>query len=530
MLILLALLAVTILLQGIFADPAVAAPPDVDVEVVPSSVELPTEGGAKAFLVVRNPSEDLLRDVRVTSSTDAGVKVEFEDSRSLGELAPESAHTWTFLVQRKEEGSIPGTVHFRVEYDWVPEGGTREVPQTAFASLSTKSRAPTTVDDAAEVQVKGGIASLTLSGQRPGKLFLAIKNKSDVPVNVKDIVPKGPKVEQEDIIRFECDEPRLLTSDCSPKGKSIRIEPYKSYVTLINATPRGRVTPGQYVLLFEVPVRWGWTDAKREGTLIATQAASVEVFGESGILTALGVPFLLGLPGVLVVATWDLLWRSFPWRAKDEMPPFPVTINTPQFWVVALSISGVVVYLYSLAFNHDYLQLYGFWDIAAVWVISVLLFGVLVYVVYYQWKVRSRRARIPCEEDEPIQILEKLKNQGRGIKLDRTEVKLEEKLTKLFLLQPLSDDEKKIWVGPYIVVEWAQGQLTEQDRQLREQIRKKLNENDPGFLAKLLQQGKDAGILAVRWDTSKLPGKPFRIKTEDVKGGAVEPDIIVVTR
>jgi hypothetical protein len=554
LLVLLASLVITLSVQVILADPAIAAPPEVGVEVVPRSVAFPSQGDAEALLVVRNPSADPLRNVQATSLTDAGVRIVPEETKPLTELAPEGEHTWTFLLEQTGTESIPGTVHFRVNYDWVTQGGNREVPQTAFGSLETKARAPANASDAAEVQVKSGIETLNQSS--PGTLFLVIQNKSDVPVSVTNIVPKGPtanppstgllgwlrsklsrggeaKSEQREyMVRFDCEATQRITEQCSVKGGAIPVAPYKSFVTAVNVTPKERVTPGKYVLLFEVPIQWGWPDATREGTLVATQSASIEVFGEAGILKVLGVPFLLALPGFLVVGTWDLLWRSYPWRPKDEMPAFPVTINTPQFWIVALSISGVVVYLYSLAFNVNYLQLYGFGDILLVWVISVGLFGVLLYLIYRRGQILYRRGRVPSEKDGPIQVLEKLGKRGMRLGLDRTEVKLNEKPTKLFLLEPRNEDEKKIWVGPYIVVEWPKinGEQLRAQEQLREQVRGLLKpDGDPGSLAQLLKQGKNARSLEVGWDKSKLPGRPLRIKTDDVKEGATEPDIIVVT-
>jgi hypothetical protein len=554
LLVLLASFVVTSSVQGILADPAIAAPPEVDVEVVPSSVAFPTQGDAEALLVVRNPSTDPLRNVQATAFTDAGVRVVPEETKPLTELVPEGEHTWAFLLEQTGTGSIPGTIHFRVDYDWVTQGGNRIVPQTAFGSLETKARAPANASDAAEVQVKSGIETLTQSS--PGTLFLVIQNKSDVPVGVKNIVPKGPSANppsmglwgwlrskfslgdeaksetREDMVRFDCEATQRITEQCSVKGGAIPVAPYKSFVMAVNVTPKERVTPGKYVLLFDVPIQWGWPGATREGTLVASQSASIEVFGEAGILKVLGVPFLLALPGFLVVGTWELLWRLYPWRPKDEMPAFPVTINTPQFWIVALSISGVVVYLYSLGFNVDYLQLYGFGDILLVWVISVGLFGVLGFLVYRQGQIWYRRGRVPSEKDDPIQVLEKLGKRGLRIRLDRTEVNLNEKHTKLFLLEPRNEDEKKIWVAPYIVVEWSK--MNEAQREAQEQLREQVSghlkpDSDPGSLAKLLKQGENARSLEVRWDKSKLPGRPLRIKTDDVKEGTAEPDIIVVT-
>lgn len=62
---LLALVA-TLFAQAAHTDSAWAQPPQVLVEVIPSSVELPSKGEAQAVVVLRNSSTETLHDIRLS--------------------------------------------------------------------------------------------------------------------------------------------------------------------------------------------------------------------------------------------------------------------------------------------------------------------------------------------------------------------------------------------------------------------------------------------------------------------------------
>jgi hypothetical protein len=499
----------------------------VNVEVIPSSVDLPPKGDAQVLAVVTNGTSEPMRNVRLSTFSNAGVKATLQENaeEEVQELAPEGEHTWPLEITRTRTGPTAGTVQLRVDYNLVKENGTRVIPQTVFGTLETKSRVPTTVDEVAEAQVRTTLGAL--SQQRPGSVYLTVRNKSDVPLRLQGFSLTVPA----NNVTFDCQETEFIAANCAIKGGEVTITPNKNRTIALNLNAKDKVTPGKYLLLFELPVKWGWPGANQGGVLVASQEISVEVFGESQILTLLGVPLLLALPGFLVVGTWAILWAVYPLKPKDEMPAFPVSFNTPGFWIVALTISGIVVFGYSIATRNSYLQTYGLSDIVVLWLISVIVLGCVGYLLIKEIAHQYRLWSVPLERDDPVRILWKLKGRDLGIKLDRVRVEANGKLYKLFVLEPKLEDQKKISVGPYMVVKWRKvdSNQLEQQEDIREKVKHLIRQDDPGGLAKLLEQGRTKGVLDVKWDRSMGLGGPLRVSKEDVKDWSVEPDIVVVT-
>jgi len=528
-LIVLTYVSLAVMLQTTVADTANAQDSTLSVEVVPNSVELSPlspNKEAKVFVKATNISTDSLQNVQLSTFSNAGVTATPQGEQKAVQLAPGEEQVWQLAVKQTGEGPLSGTVQLRIDYDRVKEDSPTPIPQTVFGSLETKSSAPTTVDAVAEAQVRTTLT--TLSRERPGKAFLTIRNKSDVPLRLEDISVRVPG----DIVAFGCEEPELITTDCAIKGGTMSIAPNENRTIAINLWAENRVIPGKYLSLFEIPLKWGSSDTERSGELVVTHEFNVEVFGESQILTLLGVPLLLVLPGFLVVGTWSILWPLYPLKPKEEIPAFPLAFATPGFWIVALTISIVLVFFYSFTLDINFLQSYGLLDIGKIWSISALL-GILSYFAVRVILKAYRARRVPSEQDKPISVLRKLKRQGLGISLNRVKVEANGELYQLFLLEPNKEDDKKISAGPYIVVRWKEvdgrGKLGEQ-RRLREQVRENLRlRRDPESLAKLLKKGNDKDVLEVRWDRSKAPSRPMRLKKEDIKDWLVEPDIILVT-
>lgn len=548
------LIVVILALQGVFASSAIAQASQVTVEVKPTSVELPsTKVGEEAVVVVRNPTTDILKNVRLIAFSNAGVETvpqrnpDADRFTEIDQLAPMGEHTWKLLVKETDDGPISGMVHLRVKYDRVvqdetTDSGIREVPQTVLTDLQINTREPSTVEEAVDVEVK--MPSGTLNRYRPGKAFLIVKNKSDVPADMIDLSLKGPTNMKgpRKIVSFECVKSDFITRKCRIRGGSVPLDPNHKRSIAIEIEPAKRVTPGKYFLLYDIGFQWGSPGAERQGDWVGTTGeVQVEVFGES-FLQLIGVPLLFALPGFLALGAWNILSKLYPLKPKGRVPTLPQfitdfgsqTVRSFEFWIATLTISGFVVFFYSIVRNINFLQSYGWNDIVTIWIVGLLL-GAITYVFFRGAVSWYKGRRIPSEADSPIRLLEKLGKQELGIKLDRAKVELNGMTFRLFLLEPKREDQEEIWVGPYIVVEWKEEERSERAEeeylQLRKQVRECLkSQGDPKRLANLLKRGKRSHSLCVRWGSSKGPGRPRLVQKTAVKEDwSVEPDIIIVT-
>jgi hypothetical protein len=296
---LLTLVTLMLLALGALTVPAWAGAPEVQVEVIPTSVEVPSQGEAEVLVVARNPITDVLRDVQLTYFTDTGVDVTVE-APSSNVLVPYGALAWTLRLSQTGEGPVMGTVHLRIDYTWQGEGEAGAVPCVAHGSLEVKSREHEPAEEVAEVQANTALEKLM--EHRPGIVYLVVTNKSDVPIQVTKILLSRPE-----FITYTVDLPEA----------GVTLAPRELHAFPLKIKVIGKVRPGKHLLLFEVAIEWKKAGRPRTGKAIATHQVEVGILGESEILTVLGVPSFLVLPGFLMTMTVGLLWRFVAPRTED---------------------------------------------------------------------------------------------------------------------------------------------------------------------------------------------------------------------
>ena len=140
------------------------------------------------------------------------------------------------------------------------------------------------------------------------------------------------------------------------------------------------------------------------------------------------------------------------------------------------------------------------------------------------------RRRTPSADDEPIDILYKLDRQRLGIRLARVNVTVEGAAQPGYALEPWHAGAEKVWVGPPILLTWNMSKIVDdKDKDLYQQIVQHL---EPGAraseLAGLVKEGKERGILDVRWGRLERLDKPYQAKAaEGGQGSGLEPNSIV---
>lgn len=483
---------------------AAPATPQLTLEVVPATLELPWQGDVEALVVVRNPSEVTVRDVRLSWFTNTGVQVTATPTGTQS-LAPGSMAAWTLRLASHGAEPPTGPVHLRVDYTGENESGS--VSAVALGTLAVTSPALETVDKVAQLRIETSLA--TLMQHRPGVVYLVLTNSADVPVQVQAVHAQGPE---------------FVMLNSPDLHSAMPIAPGQTLTFSVGVDVPDMVQPGKHLLLFELPLAWERDGRIWQGTLVRTLAVEAGVLGESELLTLLGIPSLLVLPGFLMMMVWSVLWRQI--KPKHD---FPFAAKTAEFWLFAITLSLLAALTYPLITGwfglvRNYLHGYSLNDIWWVWIgalgFAVLAYstGVCVHWGIQRWKQRRLYERQPQKTDNPMDILRKLDKQGLSLNVNRAKVPIQETSHYVYLLEPLQEAREMTWVGPRICIHWRSEALRAEDRDLQEQVTAQLEAQDlPGLLA-VLATGQQRNILELAWDSLGDHAGPFQIATAELAG------------
>jgi hypothetical protein len=504
------------LILAMGAVPAAGDAPEVVVEVVPDQVTLPPEGEIQILVVARNQGAQRLDDVHLAWFSEVPVQVTNQSPAS-GQLASGGVLVWALILSQPAEALVTGAVHLQVAYTWRADPASPAVPGIALGRLELAGPATEAAEKVVDVQIETTLGALT--EQQPGEVFVIIKNISNTPVRVTDVLPGGPE---------------FITFQTAGLDQDVTLEPGQSQAVPVTVRARNVVRPGKHLLLFDVHLAWERQGRDRTGNLILPHEIEVGVLGEAEILKALAVPSFLFLPGFLMVASVGLLWKLS--RSERE---FPLKLGDPEFWLVAITLSILMALVYPWATQvltgarRNYLEGYGLLDVIQVWLSSILL-AALAYVGVLgtrnlvsrliDWvRTVKRQRRTPSPDDSPLSLLKKLHRQNLGVWLERVNLKIEGTDHFAFILEPPNREAERLWVGPVIVVEWLEGA----DVELRMQVDRQLGEKgSAATLAGLLKRGHQAGALRISWKTTSKLDKPYLADKNDIK--SFEPPNFII--
>src|SRR5262245_60108393 len=187
----LSFLAVAFFTQMAAQDMLALAPPQVTIQVMPTTVELlPGGKPVEVAVVVSNPGADPVGNVTLSSFTNASVAITITSHPERAEIPPYGEATWKLMLTSVDQGPISGRVSLKVDYTWQAEGQGNPANRVALASLEVKRRELTPITDVVDVEVKTPL--IALNENQEATVYLVMTNKSDVPIHPKKITPEGP--------------------------------------------------------------------------------------------------------------------------------------------------------------------------------------------------------------------------------------------------------------------------------------------------------------------------------------------------
>jgi hypothetical protein len=177
------------------------------------------------------------------------------------------------------------------------------------------------------------------------------------------------------------------------------------------------VAPGPRTVLVKVT---GADASSHSQSAVASTSFTVDIFAESDILKAIGVPVFLLLPGIVIVLTcWFLIQRLSPWRqvTGDKGLNSVVSAATATA-LLGLAISLLIALIYPKltswirpGYERDYLKAYGFKDFYYVLAYSFAI-AIAIWLLAISGFYLARWLFLPWQNDQPLALLRKIGVRG----------------------------------------------------------------------------------------------------------------------
>lgn len=400
---------------------SVAARADVTVSATPAALDLcPGGNAAGAWVVVRNGGTQPVRDVCINALANGPITWRFSQATAnarcdvvVAALPAGGSASAVLTVQLTSTPPSNPALHLRAAY-LGNDANKGTVAGIAVGTLEVKPVAPASVEGLkAEVRIE--VASM--HEEEKARALLVLTNATTVPLKL------GPLVFR--------DAANTTLSIAEGAKVPDTLAPNSSAVIALALAAAKDITPGKRSGVVEVEALGACGAVLRRAV---PYEVTLGVFGQSDLMTLVGVPALLFLPGFLVFSVWILLWslgmrvRFLAKRGGDE---FVLSLKSAEFWVLAITLSLVAFWI-APSTRLGYTEAYQLRDIARLWWAS-LIFGVLTYGAMYgidrlrkaQEERRAKEAadaadrksaaeaeeearRTPTDHDSVTQLLERM--------------------------------------------------------------------------------------------------------------------------
>jgi hypothetical protein len=343
----------------------------------------------------------------------------------------------------------------------------------------------------ASATVRSAVTQLVEGGE--GQVFVVVVNTSRHSIRIENVVP------------FE--HPFIAVRRGGP-ALPVEIPPGQSQAIPYDLKANDNVETGEQLLLWQVDYGWDEAGTSRKGRLVAETRLRTKVLGESELLSALQLPSLLLLPGVLFLIMMpklaSLRRRFFPVEGDREPVPGASFVQTaadalrPERVVMAVLFSLAMTFSYRWLSGRDFLVRYGLLDIFIVCLLSVLAAALACACEYGALRARLwwHERRDPNEGDGPIEALLKLARRGgQNISLPQIDASF-----------VVAEDKDGFWMVPPIRVDERAMAVPG----LRERLEDLLEAGVPQRIAEFLRLH---GELQPRW---KQDGPRYRKRADTV--------------
>ena len=389
---------------GMLAGTASADAP-VTLTLSASEIALSPGDSAEVLLTLTNNGGAsfplTLRSVVSSSSVEAKLRASTLD------LAQGQSRSVDVAVQRVGEGvGQDVTVSFVAE---TPE-------MSVVASLVVKA-----VPNPAVVAVKVDSVVDRVNENRPGSAMLVVDNAREADARVSSVDVTAPASVAVVLTCPDGTEVQAADGNTSRKDCAFVVPARDQVILPVTVTTTDSISPGPRSATFRVRAQ---PQNGPGGTVsvVASMGFAVEVFAESDLLDALGVPVFLLLPGVVIVLTvWLLVARFTPWPTK-ERPPVGTVGTVAGTAVIGLGVSLLMAYVYPVMTSwfmpgtrRDYTKAYGFLDFYYVFFHSLVI-AIAIWVLAlaaYRVRVGYHWLFVPKAGDEPTALLRKMAFLGR---------------------------------------------------------------------------------------------------------------------
>lgn len=327
--------------------------------IVPDQIALQPGLLSQEIVVLFAPGDKAtVREARLQLLDSPGLKTTLKSQPT---LPADSDLEWRITIAAGPQAPKESVLVLVLTYRLDPVAGVAGPARSTIATATAKvSYSALTLQQSIRVTAVNGFDTLVVGKERQAVLQVENSGPDDIWLE---------KVDKQ--------SPQHLTVKAA--GLPYRIPARTTVPVPIDIGTTERIVPGTAPLLLALGFsRPSDGDRATVGVSTPVQAA---IPGLSEIKTALQVPTLLFLPGMLVVLTWALLW-PLAYPAPDRDKEFALKVATPGFWIVAVSLSLVIAWLYSHFGTNDeagLLESVSLRDVALIWFGSIFAISPALY-------------------------------------------------------------------------------------------------------------------------------------------------------
>lgn len=270
----------------------------------------------------------------------------------------------------------------------------------------------------ARIAITAGFAALDASidcrEDKAERLYLSVENAGAAAFTVRQVELLSPRD-----LQF-CAASGAVPVD-GPEGVSVlplnnAVPAGSRQVIALRVGTRETPRPGTVPLVLAVEIATAANGREQVDRVIASDRVELRIPGVSDMLRLLGIPTLLFLPGVLVLAALTAARGKWDWEQLSQP-------SKPIFWVVVISVSAVLSLAYSAVaqrwgYSRDLAERFTLVDVALVWIVSLII-GAILGVIIRVWQAfvqkeeetissAARAAKTIRREDSPADILAKM--------------------------------------------------------------------------------------------------------------------------